>query len=373
MTRTGTAPRCVHLEGPPIEAFVVQAFFDAIAPAQLEALDEVLAQRQRDHQRLETYYQQQVAQARFSADLARRRYEHVDPAYRLAAAELERDWEDTLRALRQAEEAAARFAQEPTEPTLSPELREQLRNLSQSLPALWSSAQLSHTQRKALLRSLISQVIVKRTAADRVEVKIIWISGHVSQGTVIPPVLHQRHVTGYATMVERTRQLWSEGYTDAQIAETLSREGFRSARRPQVLPRTILKIRNQQHWVSRYHQHRLADKIDGMWTIHGLSRHLGVEREWLYHRLRTGTLREPDVIRKPPYGNYLIRDDATLLARLRTAVQRSRRVGRGMATGASTPERKASPAHPVARESRVARRARTSRTNRIAQDAQADA
>ena len=136
------------------------------------------------------------------------------------------------------------------------------------------------------------------------EGKIIWVSGHVWQGTVIPPVLHQRHVTGYDTMVERTRQLWSEGYTDAQIAETLSRAGFRSARRDQVLPRTVLKIRNQHHWVSRYHQHRLADKIDDMWTIHGLAHHLGVEREWLYHRMRPGALREPDVMRKPPYGNY---------------------------------------------------------------------
>ena len=373
MTRTGAAPSCVHLEGPPLEAFVVQAFFDAIAPAQLEALDEVLAQRQRDQHRLETYYQQQVAQARYSADLARRRYEHVDPAYRLAAAELERAWEDALRALRQAEEAAVRFAQAPAEPTLSPELREQLRHLSQRLPELWASEQLRQDQRKALLRSLIAQVIVQRTAADRVAVKIIWVSGHVSQGTVIPPVLHQRHVTGYDTMVERTRQLWSEGYTDAQIAETLSRAGFRSAHRDRVLARTVLKIRNQHHWVSRYHQHRLADKIDGLWTIHGLSRHLGVEREWFYHRIRTGTLREPDVIRKPPYGNYLIRDDATLLARLRTAVQRSRRVGRGMATGAIAPAREASPAHPVAQASRRARRARTSSTNRIAPDAQADA
>src|SRR5882724_7918936 len=150
MTRTGAAPRCVHLEGPPIEAFVVQAFFDAIAPAQLETLDEVLAQRQRDHHRLETYYQQQVAQARFNADLARRRYEHVDPAYRLAAAELERAWEDTLRALRQAEEAAERFAHEPCEPTVTPALREQRLHLSQRLPELWASAQLTHTQRKAL-------------------------------------------------------------------------------------------------------------------------------------------------------------------------------------------------------------------------------
>ena len=323
MKRRFDQARCVYLEGPPIEAFVVQAFFDAIAPAQLEALDEVLAQRQRDYQRLETYHQQQITQARFSANLARRRYEQVDPQYRLAAAELERDWDDKLRALRQAEEAAARFAQAPAEPTLSPELRDQLLNLSQSLPAWWASNQLGHDQRKALLRSLISQVIVKRTAADRVAVKIIWVSGHFSEGIVIPPVLHQRHVTGYATMVERTRELWLAGDTDAQIAKTLSAEGFRSARRDHVLPRTVLRIRNQHQWVSRYHQHRLADKIDGMWTIHGLSRHLGVGREWFYHRIRSGFLCEPDVIRKPPYGNYLIRDDTELLKRLRAEVERT--------------------------------------------------
>jgi DNA invertase Pin-like site-specific DNA recombinase len=373
MQRAFAEARCAHLDGPSIEAFVVQAFFDAIAPAQLETLDEVLAQRQRERQRLETYHQQQVSQARYNATLARRRYEHVDPDYRLAAAELERAWEDTLRALRQAEEAAERFAHEPCEPTVTPERREQLLHLSQRLPELWASEQLTHTQRKALLRSLIARVIVQRTAADRIAVKIIWVSGHFSQGLVIPPVLHQRHITGYDTMVERIRQLWAEGSTDSHIAQTLSREGFRSARRARVLVRTVLKIRNHHHWVSRYHQHRLADKIDDMWTIHGLSCHLGVEREWFYHRIRTGTLREPDVIRKPPYGNYLIRDDATLLARLRTEVQRSRRWGRGGAMGAIAPEREASPAHPMARGSRAARRARTSRTNRIVQDATSDA
>jgi hypothetical protein len=113
--------------------------------------------------------------------------------------------------------------------------------------------------------------------------------------------------------------------------------------------------------------------VGSLWTIHGLSRHLGVEREWFYHRIRTGTLREPDVIRKPPYGNYLIRDDATLLARLWTAVQQSRRMGRGRATGAIAPAHEASPAHPGAQASRRARRARTSRTNRIAQAAPTDA
>ena len=120
MYRTFAEPPCAHLDGPSIEAFVVQAFFDAIAPAQLETLDEVLAQRQREHHRLETYHQQQVSQARFDATLARRRYEHVDPAYRLAAAELEREWDDKLRALRQAEEAAERFAHEPVRADVEP-------------------------------------------------------------------------------------------------------------------------------------------------------------------------------------------------------------------------------------------------------------
>ena len=101
--------------------------------------------------------------------------------------------------MRQAEEAAARFAQEPPEPTLSPELRAQLLNLSQSLPQWWASDQLGYDQRKTLLRSLISQVVVKRPVPDRVEVRIVWVSGHFSEGVVIPPVLHQHHVLTTAT------------------------------------------------------------------------------------------------------------------------------------------------------------------------------
>src|SRR2546427_10486403 len=106
MKRAFAEAPCAHLDGPSIEAFVIQAFFDAIAPAQLETLDEVLTQRQRERHRLETYHQQQVSQARYDATVARHRYEHVDPAYRLVAAELEREWEEARRGFRQAQEGA---------------------------------------------------------------------------------------------------------------------------------------------------------------------------------------------------------------------------------------------------------------------------
>ena len=223
MTRRFAEARCVHLEGPPIEAFVVQAFLTLLRPpssrpwTRCSRSVSATSSVSRD---TTTSKSRKPASARTWPAAA----EQVDPQYRLAAAELERDWDDKLRALRQAEEAAARFAQAPTESTLSPELRAQLVDLSDSLPAWWASDQIRHDQRKALLRSLISQVIVTRPATDRIAVKIIWVSGHYSEGTVIPPVLHQRHVTGYDTMVERIGQLWAQGATDVQIAETLSAE-----------------------------------------------------------------------------------------------------------------------------------------------------
>ncbi len=327
LSRLFAEPMCLHLEGPSIDAFVVQAFFEAIQPAQLTALDEVLAQRQCDYARLEQYHQQQVQRARYEANVAKRRYQHVDPANRLVADALETDWNDKLRALRDVQEALERFAQQPCEAQLTPELRAQLLNLSQALPELWSSDRLLNEQRKALLRSLISRVILKRIAPDRVAVKIVWVSGHFSEGVVIPPIHRQADVTGYETLVARVEQLWRDGYTDVHIAETLSAEGFRSARSPRVSKATVLKIRHQHHWVSRYHQHRLAEKIDGMWTIHGLARKLEVKRDWFYNRIRSGFLSEPDVIRKPPYDNYLIRDDAKLIARLRREVNRTRHSG----------------------------------------------
>jgi hypothetical protein len=50
--------------------------------------------------------------------------------------------------------------------------------------------------------------------------------------------------------------------------------------------------------------------MDAWWTIRGLARELGVEWGWVDHRMRNGFLREPEVRRRPPYGNVLIRDEA---------------------------------------------------------------
>src|SRR5215467_14096276 len=130
------------------------------------------------------------------------------------------------------------------------------------------------------------------------------------------------------------------------------------------LSETVMKIRHRHHWVSPYHQHRFADKRDEQWTIRGLARELGVESGWVDNRIRNGFLRESDVSRKPPYGNVLIREDATLLARLRAEVKRSRRLRRTASTASSPSDAGKSLRPSVEGKSSVADCAMTSRTNR---------
>ncbi len=94
------------------------------------------------------------------------------------AAELERRWEQALQALTAAREAAERVrATAPPPPALDPALRAQLRDVGPRLPELWASGRLTVIHKKELLRSLIRRVILTRPAADRIAIRIVWVSG----------------------------------------------------------------------------------------------------------------------------------------------------------------------------------------------------
>ncbi len=192
-------------------------------------------------------------------------------------------------------------------------------------PSLWASGKISNEYKKRLLRSLISRVIATRTAADRIELKIVWISGHYSVTQVIPPIYRQADVSNYQQLVSRLDELTSQGITDPEIAAQLTAEGFHTARQLVVTVGTIHRLRKDHGQVSSLHRHRKVDRIDGFWTLPGLTRELGVGQNWLYQRIYRGELTAPDVERLPNYRVYLIRNDPDLLARLKAEAEASRR------------------------------------------------
>ncbi len=305
------ASLCLHLDGPSVDVVVVGAFFAALQPAELDLLDEVLAALRTDHERTAQHYADQIKRAAYEAHLAQRQYQAVDPDNRLVAAELERRWEVGLRALAEAHEAAERFAAAPPAPALDPTLRAQFTDLGAHLPALWESGRLTPAHKKELRRSLIRRVILTRPRRDLVETRVVWVSGAITTLTVRPPVPHTDDLDDYPELVARVVALVREGRSDGETARLLTAEGFTSARTAGVPPSLVTRLRRQAREPSVTTRFRSHENVDGQWTVWGLARFLGVQRDWLYRHIDKGCL---PAERHPATGHYLIKDDPALIS-----------------------------------------------------------
>jgi DNA invertase Pin-like site-specific DNA recombinase len=324
LSETYRQPMCLSLPGPSVDAAVVEAFFEAIRPTELDLLEEVLAERKWDRERLEQQHADRVKRTEYEARLAEKRYRSVDPENRLVAAELEKGWEAALRALAEASEAAERFGRTPLVPELEPALRTQLEDLGKRLPELWETGKLSPSQKKELLRSLVRRVVLSRPEQDVVEVKVVWVSGAYSILRVNPPVLHRTTQLGnHGELVARILELAAEGHQDTEIARRLTKEGFRSARLPYVTRPLVEKIRTKHGQPSLTASQHSCEKIDGCWSVPGLARRLGTSETWLRAKIAEGAI---PARRYPTTRRWLIEDDPAVIARLeKLAASRRRR------------------------------------------------
>ena len=106
-------PVCQYLPADPIDDHVVQVFFAALAPAELDIYERVLGSLSEEHEQIHRARQQELERLRYQARLAERQFQKSDPDNRLVTAELEKRWEIALRELKQAEEVRAREEPQP--------------------------------------------------------------------------------------------------------------------------------------------------------------------------------------------------------------------------------------------------------------------
>jgi DNA invertase Pin-like site-specific DNA recombinase len=306
---------CQNLHAPTIEYEVINAFFSALQPAQLDALQGVLDAQHVERDRLARQWREHVQRSQYESSLAERQYNAVDPANRLVAAELERRWETKLRDLQDATADFERFQQRIPIQQIPAHLRSQFQQISKSLPDLWPH--LSAVQKKELLRSLIQTVILKRITPDTVEIRIVWISGHYTILNANPPIENKKHLSNYSEMVKRIRELWQQGSSDDVIAQQVMREGFRSARSDKISGATIVKIRIDNEMYGTHWRSRGVDELDGFLTVRGLTEILNLtSRTWVYRRIADGTIATSDLYCPTEKGAYLIKNNHELIERL---------------------------------------------------------
>src|SRR5215831_10916738 len=299
------APVCQRLPADPVDQQVVAAFFDALAPAELDLYEQALAQQRQQQAELDRAQRYSLQRLEYEADWARRRYEQVDPAYRLVATELERRWEAALQALQEAQEHYARLRQAPAEAmAIPPTLREAFSTLGDSLSTLWHQDTLSRAQRKALLRCLLEKVVLDRRTPDTITTRIVWRGGAVSELEVPCTVGTLRDLTGFAQMEAQVLRLEAQGHADEDIAQRLTSQGFRSPQRPRVLASTVQTIRLRHGRLHRYRGPR-PRRVSGFLTVSQLATALRVTAHWIYHLMSRGRI---NVGRDEETGLYLFPD-----------------------------------------------------------------
>jgi DNA invertase Pin-like site-specific DNA recombinase len=308
-------PVCQRLRADPIDRWVVDQFFAAFAGAELDLYALAVQRAEQEQQHVAQAHQQQLQRLRYEAQLAERQFRRADPENRLVTAELERRWEQALRAVAEAEETWRREeAERAPVQALAPELRQALERAGQQLPELWGREDFfTQAQRKALLRCLIDKVVVQRTAPDQARARIVWRGGETTSADIPLTVGALARLSFAEEMDKEVVKLARQGHGDAEIAERLTQQGFRSPHRAAVLPSTVRGIRLRHRLMIKRSQSH-PRRVKGFLTLPQIAERLQVSPSWIYDRINNGTIQ---VSKDPEWQLYLFPDRPSTLALFR--------------------------------------------------------
>jgi DNA invertase Pin-like site-specific DNA recombinase len=292
-TRQFAAKRCQTFTSAYIDPFIEQLFLQAVEPARLQAALSALDQIDAQRHSLSLQWRQRLERARYNTELAKRRFERVDPDNRLVAASLEQDWEDCLRSQSALEKEWLQAQTRQLHP-LSDADRQSILSLASDLPTLWLSA--PPAQRKRLLRCLVQDVTLdsfSRPGFSRILVR--WHTGATTSLDVPRP----RHGTPPATAVANRLRDLAQRLSDDRIADRLNAEGFPTAT---GLPWTLARVRavRRKHHIPTacpLGTPNLEPRGDGLVKSSVAARRLGVNlsmiSDWFRQGLISGLQRKP--------------------------------------------------------------------------------
>jgi hypothetical protein len=256
---------------------------------------------EQERNRLHDQWRLKLERAQHEVDRAERRYHSVEPENRLVARTLEARWEDALQQQRQVEEDYHRFlAKLPA--TLNATDRERIRELSDSVDALWHAAETSAQDRKQIIRCLVERVVVVADkSSEHTEVTIIWQGGLTTQHQVARPVGSYEQLKDYKRLTERITEFHRAGLHLAEIAEKLNAEGFVPARRRGVFTESGVGtlLRHLGLVAELFRDDLLADDE---WWIPDLARQLGVIPQKIHYWVKQGWIHA----RRAPSGKHWI-------------------------------------------------------------------
>ena len=223
----GTEGACQTLGGGRLDKEIAAMFLEAVTPAGVAATTGAIAELTEQHDARLAGQRLALERAQFEADRARRQFDACEPEHRLVARTLERKLEQALAGVEREQRALAALEHARPAP-LTDQERRALTRLARDLPKLWAAESTGDRDRKQLLRTLVSEIVVTVRRPENVaEVEVFWEGGARSELSVrlIRRGGESRRTT--EDTIELIRRLAAH-HPDPQIAGILNRQRRRT-------------------------------------------------------------------------------------------------------------------------------------------------
>ena len=286
-------PLCQAIPGDSVNQVISRLIVESVNPLALEVALSVQKELQSRLQEADRLRQAHVVRARFEAEQAQRRYMHVDPAHRLVADSLEAEWNNKLRALEEAQKTYEKQRQSDRR-LLDSEQERKIYALASDFRELWESPTTSHRERKRMIRLMIEDVVLVKSAEIAIQVRF---KGGASESLAVPVPLSawQMRKTSPEILEEIDRLF--DNHTYEEIAQIFNGRGLLTRVGNSYRPVRIQRIQERYHLKSRYDRLREA----GYLTVEETAQLLGVSAKTVQERRKRGLLKSVRVNDNPEY------------------------------------------------------------------------
>ncbi len=234
-------PICNRASASRVDALVEELVLSVVNSETLAASLSYEQQLREEALLVERAWTEKLQRLEYQAELARRRYEFVDPANRLVAQTLETEWNTRLLEVEAAKRQYA--AQRVSDQDLTSTLAE-MQEVVSHLRDYWYGTTISEQEKKEIVRCLIVEVKLENQG-KLLRAYVQWQGGTVTALDV------PKYLFSTPAIYHRISQL-AEAHPDSEIATILTAEGLTTVKGKQWTARHVMDFRHSNAIPSRF-------------------------------------------------------------------------------------------------------------------------
>lgn len=289
-----TGSSCFSFRADIVDPEIEKSIIHVLSPQNLSIASKALQQIKKRNSSMDKQWEMNIQRCQYNADLAQRRFEQVDPANRLVAASLEKNWNLQLEKLSTIRQQYQEYIDNKLKQFCFDE--KEIARLAMHIPDLWANTK-NNKDKKRIVRLLISDITVtKEKQTKTLFLNIRWEAGATHQLQVKLPLNYPDRLRYPEQIVDTVKALTMQYADDRKTVEILNRQGVLSAKGKPFTKDMIEWIRFKHHIPCQ------PIKADNEFTVAQVQQMFSISRHMVYYWIE----RKYIVARKMPDNSFLI-------------------------------------------------------------------